>query len=248
MAPFRRGNADATQTVSQGITRQLLRRIVDGKYPPGTKLPTERSLALEFSADRHVVREALKRLEALGVLSIRQGSGILVEDLQITGGVELFETYLFRADGTVDETFLFETVQFREDMLRIEVRLAATRRSPEQLEQMKALVLQRRQAMGNPERLNEIMQDLLRVLAYAARNRVYVLVFNTMASFFPRLQATIGSESLAAERTQIALERIVEAIERKDDDLAQLLTYRELQALREDMQREVAMPTDERKP
>ncbi len=244
MAPAKSGNTHLARTVSQGITKQLLRRIVDGKYPPGTKLPTERNLATEFSADRHVVREALKRLEALGLLSIRQGSGILVEDLQITGGVELFEAYLFRQDGTVDESFLLEALQFREDMVRIEVRLAALHSTPQQLEQMKALVAQRRQAMGNPDRLNEITQRLFRVLACATKNRVYVLVFNTLTSFFPRLQANIGSESLATERTQIALERIVEAIERKDEALAQLLADRELHALRADMQKEFGLPSE----
>ena len=50
-------------TLSREITRKLTRRIVDQVYPPGTKLPTERDLAVEFDVTRHVVREALKRID-----------------------------------------------------------------------------------------------------------------------------------------------------------------------------------------
>ena len=47
-------------------------------YPLGTRLPSERELALQFGVSRAVIREAEKFLEAAGRLDIRRGSGVYV--------------------------------------------------------------------------------------------------------------------------------------------------------------------------
>ena len=78
-------------TASRTVARSLLRNVLDGGLQPGEKLPTERELAEQFKVSRHVVREALKRLEALGLLRIQQGSGIYAADIGLSGGLELFE-------------------------------------------------------------------------------------------------------------------------------------------------------------
>ncbi len=59
-------------TISKAITSKLIARIIDGVYPPGGKLPTEREIAEEFNVTRNVVREVLKRLEALGLVTRRE--------------------------------------------------------------------------------------------------------------------------------------------------------------------------------
>lgn len=60
--------------VADDITRHLERLIVTGDLAPGRALPPERSLARELGVSRNALREALTRLEGLGLLERRQGS------------------------------------------------------------------------------------------------------------------------------------------------------------------------------
>lgn len=63
----------------QQILNILQARIASGRYPVGSQTPTEAELCLEFSVSRYTVREALRRLTELGLVSRRQGSGTIVE-------------------------------------------------------------------------------------------------------------------------------------------------------------------------
>jgi len=54
--------------------------IVNGDLKPGTRLPTERALVATMGISRNVLREALKALEAIGLIEIRVGDGMYVCD------------------------------------------------------------------------------------------------------------------------------------------------------------------------
>jgi GntR family transcriptional regulator, transcriptional repressor for pyruvate dehydrogenase complex len=120
----RRQTADMLQVE---IARRIERRIVDGTYPPGSKLPTEAALAQELGISRNVLREAVARLRSDGLVWSRQGRGMFVTDLP--------SAVMFRLDGVAlsrrsELARLFE--------LRLEVEagaaaLAAERRSTAQL-------------------------------------------------------------------------------------------------------------------
>ena len=57
---------------------RLLEDIVSGRYEVGDRLPAENDFALSFAVSRPVVREALTRLAADGLVSARQGVGTLI--------------------------------------------------------------------------------------------------------------------------------------------------------------------------
>lgn len=63
------------QTLAVSIVDSLRRRIVDGTIPSGEKLPSESALIGEFGVSRTVVREAVSRLQAEGLVYTRRGSG-----------------------------------------------------------------------------------------------------------------------------------------------------------------------------
>jgi DNA-binding FadR family transcriptional regulator len=60
--------------VSQAIVDQIKTLIRDGKLRPGDRLPSERDLCQRFGVSRVTVREALRVLEASGLVSIRVGA------------------------------------------------------------------------------------------------------------------------------------------------------------------------------
>lgn len=63
------------------VVAQMLRAVADGYFSVGEKIPSEKVLMQEFDVSRSTLREAFKKLESLGVLSIRQGCGtVLLQD------------------------------------------------------------------------------------------------------------------------------------------------------------------------
>lgn len=62
------------------IIEQIRNLILNREISPSEKLPTERELMAQFKASRVVVREALKSLEAAGLVVVRPGSGTFVAE------------------------------------------------------------------------------------------------------------------------------------------------------------------------
>src|SRR5258706_2942690 len=60
-----------------------------GEIRPGERLPPERKLADTLGVSRLTLRAALATLAAQGLVSVRHGSGYVVQDVARTGGSEL---------------------------------------------------------------------------------------------------------------------------------------------------------------
>ena len=69
------------------IHARLRADILGGRYAAGDALPSERRLSEELETSRHAVREALKRLQQAGLVSISQGGATRVRDWRQHGGL-----------------------------------------------------------------------------------------------------------------------------------------------------------------
>lgn len=122
----------------------LDRRIRSGAFAPGERLPTEARLSEEFAVSRTVVREAIARLKADGLVESRQGAGAFVAR-PLGAGVFRMGSGLAEAEGAHE---IFE--------LRLIVEVAAAeraalRRTPEQLEAMAAALARMEVALTRGE-------------------------------------------------------------------------------------------------
>ena len=63
----------ATTSQSDRIARDLRNDILNGRYQAGDRLPSERDLAQRFAVQRGPVREALRKVEQLGLAEIHPG-------------------------------------------------------------------------------------------------------------------------------------------------------------------------------
>ncbi|MGO9583893.1 MAG: FadR/GntR family transcriptional regulator [Acidimicrobiales bacterium] len=61
------------------VLLSLVDKIMGGELPPESSLPTEATLCEVFGVSRTVIREALKLLEAKGLVRVKQGQGTTVE-------------------------------------------------------------------------------------------------------------------------------------------------------------------------
>src|SRR5436190_21538366 len=65
---------------SEEVRRQIERAIRNGDFASGERLPSERELVETFGVSRVSVREAIRSLEALGLVRVYQGRGAFVSD------------------------------------------------------------------------------------------------------------------------------------------------------------------------
>lgn len=66
------------QRLYRQISDQLRKLIIDGEFPVGSRLPSERDLAVQLGVSRPSLREALIALEVEGYIEVLMGSGIYV--------------------------------------------------------------------------------------------------------------------------------------------------------------------------
>ncbi|GAA2236604.1 FadR/GntR family transcriptional regulator [Streptomyces nogalater] len=118
--------------------QRLRERIAAGDWPVGGKLPGETTLAKELGVGRSTVREALRALAGAGLVRPRHGAGVFVT---ATEPAEDWPARLRRAAVTdVYEVRMGVEVQA--------ARLAARRRTPEDITALRAALQGRRSAAG----------------------------------------------------------------------------------------------------
>jgi GntR family transcriptional repressor for pyruvate dehydrogenase complex len=112
------------------VFEQLAQEIISGQFPPGSQIPPERALVVTFKVNRHVVREALKRLEQIGLVKSAQGGGTIALDFKKTAGLDLLA--LMAEHAQADDaamTYWLATHEMRAAIAADAVRLCAIRAS-----------------------------------------------------------------------------------------------------------------------
>lgn len=97
---------------SDHVADAIRETIVGGAFGPGDVLPPERTLAERFQVTRNTVREALRQLEHLRLVDIRQGSGVRVQDYLATAGIELLGG-LLRTAAATDRALVRDVLEAR---------------------------------------------------------------------------------------------------------------------------------------
>jgi GntR family transcriptional repressor for pyruvate dehydrogenase complex len=165
------------QRVADEIVEQLRSLILTGQYRPGAKLPPERELARTLGVNRASLREALKKLEHLGLVRIRQGDGTRVENFMETAGIELVRYLVpFATSGYPD--IIRDALECRRLVAREVARLAAARRDADDLERLRGIARKAETAVGDA--LFQLDFDFYIALTAASKNRVVGLLVNTV--------------------------------------------------------------------
>ncbi len=71
------------------VFEQLTAEILSGRYRPGATIPSERDLSELMGVNRHVIREAVKRLEQIGLVKVVQGGRTTVLNFRQSAGLDL---------------------------------------------------------------------------------------------------------------------------------------------------------------
>lgn len=205
--PFR---PPARRRLHQDVAEQLRDAILDGRFPPGGKLPPERELAAEFDVNRTSVREAIKVLEGLGLVRVRQGDGATVQPL-VDASFDVLPAMILHG-ARLDAALLAELGEVILPLLLEMGRLAIERHRPGQLGELKRLRDRIADETRGREERAAALRDVLVVLSDITGNRVWQMLARRTRDF-------LGAEPLRETRTRLRTDpgRLVPAI---DDCLA----------------------------
>ncbi|AZM53444.1 GntR family transcriptional regulator [Streptomyces sp. WAC 01529] len=74
--------------MARDIQERIKKLIIDSRLPSGASLPTEPELMERLGVSRNSVREALKALQAMGIVEIRHGFGTYVGPMSVAPMIE----------------------------------------------------------------------------------------------------------------------------------------------------------------
>lgn len=206
------------QRVAEEIAEQLRALILGGQYPPGSKLPPERELSKRLRVNRASLREALKKLEHLGLVRIRQGDGTRVQNFMETGGIELVQHLLPLAGGKPE--LIRDLLEFRRIFGRELARLAAdrSRRGPadnDGIAKLKALADRADQVTGALE-LFELDFDFYVAVAQLCGNQVMLLLINTVRDGVRNFMPLLANLAASGDQVRKHHRDLIIALEKGD--------------------------------
>lgn len=92
-------------SLTESVAERLEQWIVASRQPAEARLPSERELASRFEVSRIVIREALGRLEARGLIVVRPGVGTFVAPIGASSVTRSLSLYLSRSEIGLDHLF-----------------------------------------------------------------------------------------------------------------------------------------------
>lgn len=202
------------------VAATLREQITQGGFSPGDVLPPETVIAERLGVSRTVLREAVSRLKVDGLVSSKQGVGLMVLDNRPSSVLRL------RAASAHD---LEEVISIVELRLGFEIEaagFAAMRRDAGDLEEMRQALAEMRAAVESGEESIGVEADFRfhRAIANATRNSNYISLFGFLAQLY-RHNLVVSRERSAklAPRGRLAQqehEAIYQAILAGDADAA----------------------------
>lgn len=129
--------------IYENVVSQIHELIKEGRLKAGDQLPSERELAETFKVSRTSVREALRALEAQGLMVTRTGMGTFVADLPTESLVELLAKLLIEAKDALAD--IFEMRKLIEPQIAA---LAAERASKRDIERMREILRGQREQIS----------------------------------------------------------------------------------------------------
>jgi DNA-binding FadR family transcriptional regulator len=214
----------AYRRVSAAIEGKILQR----SLRPGDMLPTESELARQFGVNRSTVREALRRLESVGLVDRSNGGKRL---LVIRPGSAETATRVSRALALEEVTF----IELWEAMLAIAPRtaaLAAERAGSDGADRL-ADIVTRVEATHSSDAMVDAVVEFFGGLAELAGNRVLVMSTQPLTRLLaPSLRRMVDRVPQAQSRIVVAERCIAEAVRHSKPDEAETWMTRHIQDFR----------------
>ncbi|MFG3708927.1 FadR/GntR family transcriptional regulator [Micromonospora sp. NPDC047670] len=169
-------------SVSDHVFGQIRDAIVSGSYRPDEALPGERELAATFGVNRHAVREALRRLQQLGLVRVSQGGATRVLDWRVHAGLDLALSLTRFHDTLPVDTLVRDMLEMRACVGVDAARLCAERGDPAARAAIPRAVEEYAGLAPDLTGMGEATIVLWRHIVAGSGNTAYLLAFNSLVA------------------------------------------------------------------
>jgi GntR family transcriptional repressor for pyruvate dehydrogenase complex len=161
---------------SSSMSAQMVAWVRDAlfakKLKPGDFLGTEKDLAARFGASRIVARDALRTLEALGIVEIRMGKG---GGARIAGGNPRLFAEALAVQLDLTGVSAAEIMDAQRAIETLGAELAAENATAADIAKLRRLLREARDAMSDLDAFTRLSRDFHLAVAEASHNRVLVV-------------------------------------------------------------------------
>ena len=205
-----RGNA------AEQVLEDLRHQILDGTFPRGSKLPTEKQLGLAYGISSNTIREAIRGLTAAHLVEVKHGSGAYV-----TGNAEQLIARSLRSILQVGRIGIEDIFNTYGAFYEVAAEAAAQNATPELISELQAA----QDAIGAAIGIDKVTAAVVGFLDVVAKGSGNMLL-TTFCGFLARLQADLFREMSSSLRKDkapdLTAERqaLVDAIRAKNPERA----------------------------
>ncbi|VVN35847.1 HTH-type transcriptional regulator LutR [Pseudomonas fluorescens] len=206
-----------SHNLAHDLVAKLTQSILLGQMLPGDKLPSENTIVQEHGVSRTVVREAISKLQASGLVETRHGIGTFVIERAAEQGLRL----------NVDTALGVRSIlELRMGLETQAAALAAMRRTEQQLAQMREALDDYQRLLANNDSCVEADKRFHLLIAEATGNVCFTEIMQHLGSaMIPRTRVNAverGAADLSklGQLANLEHEAILNAIKRQDADAA----------------------------
>jgi GntR family transcriptional regulator, transcriptional repressor for pyruvate dehydrogenase complex len=206
--------------VAEEVAQRIRTLILDGTFPQGKPLPSERVLTEQFGVSRGSIRDAFRMLEMIGLLETRHGRGTFPHELTVDRLVAPLASVMTYQQDLQDE--LLDVRRMFEPAV---ARAAATRMTEEDLADLQSILDTQRRKLKTGQ--STIVEDTAfhAVLARSTRNRVIVSLMSTLNDLLVESRTLSLSQEGRPLKSIEGHEAVVDALRRRDAEGAARAMY-----------------------
>lgn len=218
---------------------EMKHAIITKQWLVGSKIPGEVQLAKEMGVSRNTIRGALQRLNSIGMIETRHGSGSYVIRTIESGSLTVPEVLT-----PINKDEIIKLLEFRKGIEAEGAYLAAQKRREKDLLEIKLAVTDMMSRTNDSKEYSEADVRFHLAISSATQNELFyssmLNLRSALETHFSEMNSTIGTQFSANDHWNIYM-----AIERKEAELAKVLMYctidRSIKVLREEKATEERM-------
>jgi GntR family transcriptional repressor for pyruvate dehydrogenase complex len=221
-----------TSRLYEQIVQQIEESVLNGSLKPGDQLPAERDLAQRLGVSRTAVREAVKTLREKGLVEAYSGRGTFVTDGTSQAARQSFDL-MVKIGQQEGSPHLAELRLILEPGIAA---IAAERVKDEDLISLREAVAVMDRSQKDPAAYIEADLDFHLALAEAVANPLILSLIDSIVGLLREQRIKIFNVEGGPQRGQFHHKRILEAMERRDPEMARSAMRAHLEQVRQDSQ------------
>lgn len=224
------------ETLSDRIVKQIEKAIMDNEFEPGDKIPSEKEMCEIFNVSRTAVREAIQKLKARGLITVKKGSGIYVQEYPEKHVTDSMEMYLWLNLNKEYINYVMEVRKLFEPEL---ARLASQNRTQKDLKKIKNTINELEKC--NPKDFKKegaLDKEFHLQIARACGNPLILTMIKPIYQIMPKIRSLIYKTNESIRENAIKYHKeIYNMIKDKDSKKAYNRMQRHLQIAEKDSQK-----------